>query len=353
MAALGVATTRSLAAVRTGDMIFRETAEPGAVLTRVAQSHIRVGTFQFFAGQQDSDAIRRLADHVIARHYPSASLSEQPYLALLRAVVERQAELVASWQAIGFIHGVMNTDNMSIVGETIDYGPCAFMDTYHPDTVYSSIDRRGRYAYANQPPITHWNLVGLAQALLPILDPDRNAAADEANEVLATFPDRFEHFHRIALQRKLGLGETREGDVALAGDLLSRMADNEADFTLTFRRLAAVVDPGSADADSPRSLFEDPQAFDDWAVGWRSRLDSEGRPHAETQRAMRASNPAYIPRNHLIEEVIRAAVDEDDFEPFSRIVAVLSSPYDEQRGSERFAEPPRPDQIVHATFCGT
>jgi uncharacterized protein YdiU (UPF0061 family) len=353
MAALGVATTRSLAAVTTGDSIMRETAVPGAVLTRVAQSHIRVGTFQFFAGRQDLEAIRTLADHVIARHYPSASQAEKPYLALLRAVIDRQAELIASWQTLGFIHGVMNTDNMSIVGETIDYGPCAFMDSYHPDTVYSSIDRMGRYAYKNQPAIAHWNLVGLAKALLPVLGTDQDAAVAQANEALQTFPERFEHFHHLGLQRKLGLGDSREGDVALAEDLMSRMADNKADFTLTFRRLAEAVDEDSRAGESVRSLFEKPQAFDDWAVAWKRRLDSEGRSRAEVRKNMRAASPAFIPRNHLIEEVIQAAVDGGDFEPFERIVEVLASPYDEQPENERYASPPRPDQIVHETFCGT
>jgi uncharacterized protein YdiU (UPF0061 family) len=353
MAALGVATTRSLAVVTTGDSIMRETAVPGAILTRVALSHVRVGTFQFFAGRQDVEAIRALADHVIARHYPSESDSENPYIALLRAVIDRQAELVASWQAIGFIHGVMNTDNVSIAGETIDYGPCAFMDAYHPDTVFSSIDRMGRYAYKNQPSIAHWNLVGLAEALLPILGADQDAAIEAANEALQAFPGRFEYFYRLRLQRKLGLGDVREGDAALAGDLLNRMAENKADFTLSFRRLCEAVDEDARGGESVRSLFENPQAFDDWAVGWRRRLVGGGRSPAEVRNEMRAANPAFIPRNHLVEEVIRAGIDAGDFEPFARIVEVLGSPYDEQPGNERYAAPPTPDQIVRETFCGT
>ncbi|MGB8330728.1 MAG: YdiU family protein, partial [Polyangiales bacterium] len=242
MAALGIPTTRSLAAVATGEQIIRETHLPGAVLTRVAQSHIRVGTFQFFAGRRDEDALRVLADHVIARHYPEASRADNPILALLGAVMERQAELIARWQLVGFIHGVMNTDNMSIAGETIDYGPCAFMDGYHPDTVYSSIDHRGRYAFGNQPSIAHWNLAGLANALLPLIADDPHAAVALATEVIQTFPGRFEHYYRAGLQRKLGLTEAREGDVPLARDLLIRMAENAADFTLTFRRLCDAVD---------------------------------------------------------------------------------------------------------------
>ena len=353
MAALGIATTRSLAAVATGDTIMREAPVPSAVLTRVARSHVRVGTFQFFWGHRDTDAIRTLADYVIERHYPAAAESANPTLALLAAVVDRQAELIASWQHVGFIHGVMNTDNMSIVGETIDYGPCAFMDTFHPETVYSSIDHMGRYAYQNQPAIAHWNLAGFARALLPILGADQDAAVAEANAVLQTFPDRFEHFHRAGFQRKLGLGDPRDGDDVLADDLLVRMAENKADFTLTFRRLCDEIDMASSGEQSARSLFANPEAFDEWAVRWRSRLAIEGRPTVEIRSEMSSVNPAYIPRNHMVEEVIRAAVDRNDFEPFDRIVEVLSSPYVEQPGRDRHAAPPRPEEVVHETFCGT
>jgi uncharacterized protein YdiU (UPF0061 family) len=353
MAALGIATTRSLAAVTTGEQIRRETDLPGAVLTRVAQSHIRVGTFQFFAGRGDQDAIRLLADHVIARHYPEASRADNPILALLGAVIERQAELVARWQLVGFIHGVMNTDNMSIAGETIDYGPCAFMDSYHPDTVYSSIDRMGRYAYGNQPSIAHWNLVGLANALLLLIADDQDAAVALATEVIQTFPERFEHFYRVGLQRKLGLVEAREGDAALAHDLLTRMAENGADFTLTFRRLGDVVDQRSQDNEWVSGLFEDPAAFDEWAVRWRHRLASEGRSSAESRSGMQSVSPAFIPRNHWVEEVIKAAVEEGDLEPFEQLLEVLASPYHDQPSLERYAAPPRTDQIVRETFCGT
>jgi uncharacterized protein YdiU (UPF0061 family) len=353
MAHLGIATTRSLAAVTTGEQIVRDTTLPGAVLTRVAQSHIRVGTFQFFAARRDVEAIRVLADHVIARHYPAASEADQPYLALLGAVIDRQAELIAGWQWVGFIHGVMNTDNMSISGETIDYGPCAFMDSYDPGTVYSSIDRMGRYAYANQPSIAQWNLGGFAQALLPLLSDDEDAAVALATDVLETFADRFEDFYRARLRRKLGLGEARDDDAALAEDLLTRMADNRADSTLTFRRLCDVLEEGSGAQERVSELFQDPAAFDDWAVRWRKRLASEGGAHAERRRDMRSVNPAFIPRNHLVEEVIKAAVEEGDFAPFQQLGDVLASPYDDQLGRERYTAPPRPDQVVHQTFCGT
>ncbi len=356
MAALGIPTTRALAAVTTGEQIVREAPLPGAVLTRVARSHVRVGTFQLFASRGDVEGLRALADYVIARHYPEASGSDAPHLALLSGVIERQAALVARWQLCGFIHGVMNTDNTSIAGETIDYGPCAFMDAYHPDTVYSSIDHAGRYAYANQPRIAHWNLAGFAQALLPILGPDEKAAIEQASAALDAFPERFEHFHRAGLQRKLGLGETREGDAALADDLLARMADNEVDFTLCFRGLSELV--GSDTRADPsdervRSLFASPAAFDEWAVRWRARLALEERSPAACREDMQSVSPAFIPRNHLVEEAIEAAIYADDLAPFEELLDVLRKPYEDQPGRERHAAPPRPDQVVHQTFCGT
>jgi uncharacterized protein YdiU (UPF0061 family) len=353
MAALGIPTTRSLAAVTTGEQIVRESRLPSAVLTRIAQSHIRVGTFQFFAGRRDEDGLRALSDHVIERHYPEASRADNPILALLGAAIERQAQLVARWQLVGFIHGVMNTDNTSIAGETIDYGPCAFMDSYHPDTVYSSIDHRGRYAYGNQPSIAHWNLGGLANALLPLIADDLDAAVELATEVIGTFPSRFEHFYRAGLQRKLGLAELQDGDVALADDLLTRMSENAADFTLTFRRLSDVADQDPQSDEGVRSLFDDPSAFDGWAVCWRHRLAAEERSGEARRASMRSVNPAFIPRNHLVEEVIKAAVEDKDLEPFEQLLAVLASPYDDQPSRDRYAAPPRSDQIVQQTFCGT
>ncbi|MFW2389637.1 MAG: protein adenylyltransferase SelO [Polyangiales bacterium] len=353
MAALGVPTTRSLAAVTTGERILRETPLPGAVLTRVAESHIRVGTFQYFAGRQDVEGVRLLAEHVIARHYPEAAETDNPLLAMLDAVVGRQAELIARWQLLGFIHGVMNTDNSSIAGETIDYGPCAFMDQYHRDTVFSSIDRTGRYAYGNQPSIAFWNLRGLAEALLPAVAEDPKSAVAPATEVLRTFPDRFERAYRAGMNRKLGIGEPREGDEALAEDLLTRMADNRADFTLTFRGLSELGDePSEADA-SVSSLFEDPRSLDDWTMRWRQRLASESRSFSERRSEMRSVNPAFIPRNHRLEEVIQAASSEGDFSPFETLMEVLASPYEDQPARAEYAAPPRPDEVVRETFCGT
>lgn len=353
MAALGIPSTRSLAAVATGERIRRETYLPGAVLTRVAQSHIRVGTFQFFAGRRDEEGVRVLADHVIARHYPEAAESDNPVLALLGAVMERQAALIARWQLVGFIHGVMNTDNMSIAGETIDYGPCAFMDSYHPDTVYSSIDRRGRYAYGNQPSIAQWNLAGLANALLPLIADDQHAAVELATELIQSFSTRFAQHYQPGLLRKLGLASAQDGDLKLAQDLLQRMAENRADFTLTFRRLGALVDSTSKDDASVRGLFEDPAAFDEWLVRWRERIRAESRTPAEIRSDMRSVNPAFIPRNHGVEEAIEAAVERGDFEPFEELVEVLAYPYEDQPTRARYAAPPRPEQVVRETFCGT
>ena len=359
MHALGIPTTRSLAAVTTGERILRETPLPGAVLTRVAQSHIRVGTFQFFAGRRDVDAIGVLAEHVIARHYAEAADAENPVLAMFDAVVARQAELIARWQLVGFIHGVMNTDNTSIAGETIDYGPCAFMDDYHPDTVYSSIDRMGRYAYSNQPPIALWNLRGLANALLPAIaqfleDPENpEDAIAPATEVLQTFPDRFLRHYQEGMRAKIGLELSMEGDEELIQELLRRMADQHADFTLTFRRLGELDDAPSEADDAVGALFDEPLAFEDWAARWRRRLAAEPRPFIERRAAMHAVNPAFIPRNHRVEEVIRAATGQGDFSPLETLIEVLSKPYEDQPDRAEYARPPRPEEVVHQTFCGT
>jgi uncharacterized protein YdiU (UPF0061 family) len=353
MAALGIPTTRALAAVTTGEQVAREQLLPGAVLTRVAQSHVRVGTFQLFAARGDEEALRVLADHVIERHYPNASRSDRPYRALLDAVIARQAQLIARWQLVGFIHGVMNTDNMSIAGETIDYGPCAFMDTYHPETVYSSIDQMGRYAYLNQPHIAQWNLAAFAQSLLPLLSEDGDVAMSDAQQAINGLPGLFEADYVAGMRAKLGLAQERAGDAELAQDLLSCMAENKADFTLTFRRLCDVsaADPETDAAVS--ELFEDPAAFHSWAGQWRQRLDQEGVSDDMRQLAMREVNPAVIPRNHLVEEVIRAATESQDFAPLDQLMTVLASPYKDKPEYAYYRIPPRPEQVVRQTFCGT
>ncbi len=349
MAAMGIPTTRTLAAVTTGDPVFRETRLPGAVLARVAASHLRIGTFQYFAIRGDVEALRALTDYAIGRHYPERAGSGTPALALLDAVITAQAELVARWMMVGFIHGVMNTDNMTISGETIDYGPCAFMDDYDPATVLSSIDHYGRYAYANQPHIAIWNLARFAETLLPLIDEDHEKAVARAEEALAPFSGRFEAAFRAGIRRKLGLAADHDGDIALARDLLDTMARNSADFTLTFRALAGEAEgPGTA-----RRLFAEPLEFDVWAERWRARLSQEETDPQTRRRLMLSANPAYIPRNHRVEAAIRAATEDEDFGPFEELLTVLERPFEEQPGMDKYAEPPAPEERVTQTFCGT
>jgi len=352
MAALGIPTTRSLAVTVTGEHVMRETALPGAVLTRVASSHIRVGTFQYFAARGDTEGVKRLADHAIARHYPQAAEAERPYHTLLEGVITRQAELVARWLQVGFIHGVMNTDNTSISGETIDYGPCAFMDHYDPAAVFSSIDEQGRYAYANQPRIALWNLTRLAECLLPLFSDDKDKAIEQAQSVLAEFPAKFTAAYQSGLRQKIGLFTARDGDEALVQDLLDAMAKNKADFTLTFRGLSAAAEDAARDQDA-RTHFADPIAYDEWVARWRQRTAEEPQTPAERAGVMRAVNPAFIPRNHRIEAVIQAAVARDDYAPFEELIAVLAKPYEEQPAFADYANPPEPHQRVLQTFCGT
>ncbi|MCB8823303.1 protein adenylyltransferase SelO [Microvirga rosea] len=352
MAALGLPTTRALAAVLTGEAVIREMPLPGAVLTRVASSHIRVGTFQYFAARQDVEGLRLLADYVIGRHYPHAAESDHRYRAFLDQVIAAQAELIARWLHIGFIHGVMNTDNMSIAGETIDYGPCAFMDAYDPATVFSSIDRQGRYAYGNQPRIGLWNLTRLAETLLPLLSEDEERAVAEASEALEAFASKFEAAYHAGLRRKLGLLTEREEDPTLAGDLLKAMAENQADFTLIFRRLSDAA-AGPERDEAVRNLFINPLAYDAWATRWRERLSLEPQGGVRRQAAMQAVNPAFIPRNHQVEAVIQSAVEQGDFAPFEELLTVLSRPYEDQPTLAHYSEPPEPNQRVYRTFCGT
>ena len=351
MAALGVPTTRALAAALTGDWVRRETLLPGAVLTRVASSHIRIGTFQFFAARGDHEALRLLADHVIVRHYPACA-GDGRYLALLEAVIAAQAALVARWMTIGFIHGVMNTDNMSIAGETIDYGPCAFMDTYHPTTVFSSIDERGRYAYANQPPIARWDLTRFAETLLPLLAEDQDKAVAIAQEAIDRFDPQFQAHLIAGFRRKLGLASEDAEDVVLIRTLLDAMQQGEADFTLVFRRLSEAAGP-AGNADACRGLFANPSAFDVWQGRWRERLLREPAPAEARQAAMLRANPLYIPRNHQVEAVIEAAVERNDLAPFEALLEVLARPFEAQHGREVYARPPALHERVLATFCGT
>ena len=352
MHALGIPTTRALAAVATGEPVFREEALPGAVLTRVAASFVRVGTFQYFAARDDFEAVRRLADYVIDRHYPHAKAERSPYLALLRAAAGAQASLVARWMQVGFIHGVMNTDNMAVSGETIDYGPCAFVDAYDPAAVFSSIDRQGRYAYANQPHAALWNLARFAETLLPIIDADGDRAVALAGEALAVFSTRFADESQAGMRRKLGLAAHEDGDAALADDLLDAMHRNQADFTLTFRGLCEAAEGEAADP-VVRSSFANPRDYDQWAARWRTRLARDPLDPRSRAAAMRQVNPAVIPRNHRIEQVIEAAVERQDFDPFVRLSEVLSQPYRLDEGFESYADAPQPAERVRQTFCGT
>ncbi len=348
-AALGVPATRALAAVSTGEQVVRETLLPGAVFTRVAASHIRVGTFQFFAAQGDEEAVRTLADYVIDRHYPQARDADNAYLAMLTMVAERQAQLIARWLSIGFIHGVMNTDNMAISGETIDFGPCAFLDEYDPRKVFSSIDERGRYAYANQPGIGQWNIARFAECLLPLLDADEEKAIEAANGVLKAFGDTFQAAWLQAFRDKLGLAGEGEDDRVLVSDFLELMHQGEADFTLTFRTLSKIA--GGAAVDTLTDLFTAPLGLSDWITRWRARID-DGRNAAERQAAMEAVNPALIPRNHRIEEAIAAAI-YGDFSFFHRLVEAIAHPYSEDPETADLRLPPKPEERVTRTFCGT
>jgi len=350
---LDVPTTRALAAVSTGDTVARDRFLPGAVLARVASSHIRIGTFEYFAARRDTEALKILADHVIARHYPDAQTSDNPALALLEGVISRQARLIAQWQLLGFIHGVMNTDNMLICGETIDYGPCAFMDQFNPDQVFSSIDHGGRYAYRKQPAIAHWNLSCLAQSLLPILHDDQEQAVTLAQSAINAFPDAFLQAHTQGMARKLGLQVIAEQDTVLVEDLWQLMAEHNLDFTLSFRRLADLALSGGGGANNIGELFEFPNALQPWLERWRERVTLDSLSPADRQALMYSANPVFIPRNHLVEAAIAAATDRDDLSVFHQLVDTLENPHEYRAELALYATPPLPEQVVAQTFCGT
>ena len=351
MHALGMPTTRALAVVATGEQVVRDARLPGAVLARVGASHLRVGTFEYAATQGDPELVRRLADYAIARHHPAAGEAENPYLALFESVVGAQASLVARWMLVGFIHGVMNTDNMTISGETIDYGPCAFMDAYDPATVFSSIDHRGRYAYGNQPPVAQWNLARLAEALLPLLHAETEPAVAAATRVLQAFPGRYHEHWVHGMRAKLGLTDDgRREDEVLIDDLLALLHAQKVDFTSGFRALSSSVLGEAAPA---RSLFTDPSAFDAWSERWRARRSAQTADPRAVAEAMNRVNPVYIPRNHLVEEALAAAT-AGDLGPFRRLLGVLARPFDERPGLELYAAAaPEGFGGAYRTFCGT
>ena len=322
-------------------------------MTRIATSFVRVGTFQYFSAKGDLEAITKLADYVIEKYYPQSGEESHPYLALLEAVINRQAALIAQWMQFGFIHGVMNTDNMSIAGETIDYGPCAFMDEYAHDQVYSSIDRRGRYAYNNQPSIGLWNLSRLAESLLPLLAEDTDAAVEVAQEALKKYAGLYEGYWLDGMREKTGLTTCRDHDKKLIDELFELMAINRADFTLTFYYLSTLKVDSLAHDKNVRTLFNDPEQFDHWALKWRERVRKEIIDDETRQARMQAVNPVYIPRNHQIEAAIRAAEDHDDFSTFHNLHEVLQKPYELQPQKGAYMLPPEPDEVVQQTFCGT
>ena len=358
MQALGVPTTRALAAITTGEAVYRDRPLPGAVLVRVAASHLRVGTFQFFAARQDREKLQRLADYAIRRHDPDLVGQPDPYVGLLRRVAERQAALVAQWMGLGFIHGVMNTDNMTLSGETIDYGPCAFMEAHAPDTVFSSIDRDGRYAYANQPLIARWNLARLAEALLPLVDEDSDQAIARVSEVIDAFPAWYLSQWLAVFRRKLGLeaaGNDAE-DTVLIEDFLALLHAHGVDHTLAFRHLADAAEASEGQAPKLMALFAPPgrDALQAWLVRWRQRLPGSAQDVPALAVALRAVNPIYIPRNQRVEEALEAATERGDLQPFERLLALLKAPFVEQPGAEAFAQPASVEQQAgYRTFCGT
>jgi protein adenylyltransferase len=341
MHALGIPTSRALAVVATGEQVVRETMLPGAVLARVAASHVRVGTFQYAAASGDPALVRKLADYAIARHHPDAAEAQNPYLEFYRRVVDAQASLVARWMLVGFVHGVMNTDNMTICGETIDYGPCAFMDTFDPATVFSSIDHGGRYAYGNQPRIAQWNLARLGETLLPLIDENTDAAIEAATDAMSSFAQRYEDYWTTGMAAKLGLDAPNR---PLIQDLLALLHAQRVDFTQFFRALSSHLGGRPA-----RSLFTKPEAFDTWAERWQALLPPDR--HAVTA-AMNRVNPVYIPRNHRVEEALTAATD-GDIAPLRRLVEVVARPFLQRPGLERYAEPAPTSCGPHVTYCGT
>ena len=341
---LGIPTTRSLAVVTTGEAVMREGRLPGAILTRVASSHIRIGTFEFAAAQKDKTSVVAILDYTIQRHYPDLIGAENKAVALLQAVMEKQADLIVHWMRVGFIHGVMNTDNMTLSGESIDYGPCAFMDAYDPGTVFSSIDQRGRYAYANQPAITQWNLARLAETILSCMDDDFDTSVEIAERIINQFPDIYKEKWLSMMRAKLGLFGAQSSDEQLISDLLNWMNNNHADYTNTFRDLSS--------KDRPASKPYTHKSFEEWYARWQARLEQNYAPREDSVSLMNENNPAVIPRNHKVEEALEAAT-AGDVTPFHSLLDALSKPYTDVESLEPYQSPPEPSERVYQTFCGT
>ncbi|WP_244889013.1 protein adenylyltransferase SelO [Neobacillus drentensis] len=343
--ALGIPTTRSLAVVTTGEEVLRETALPGAILTRVASSHLRVGTFQYVAKWGTVEELRVLADYTLERHYHEVALDERRYLSLLQEVIKRQASLIAKWQLAGFIHGVMNTDNMTISGETIDYGPCAFMDTYDPETVFSSIDTQGRYAYGNQPYIAGWNLARFAETLLPLIHDNQEQAVQMAQDEISNFIELYQRNWLTGMRAKLGLFNEEKQDESLVEDLLKMMQTYKADYTNTFRALTFEKPEDTVLKDAPE--------FIQWYKQWQERLDRQQDSKDSSKKLMRNSNPAIIPRNHRVEEVLEAAVEQGDYSVLKRLLDILSRPYAHSEEQSEYSTLPAQTGQPYRTFCGT
>ena len=351
MNALGIPSTRSLAAVTTGEKVFREVILPGGILTRIAKSHIRVGTFEYFATQKNTENLKTLADYTIKRHFLSLKDVANPYLSLLEIVSERQIELISKWMGVGFIHGVMNTDNTSIVGETIDYGPCAFMDEYNPSTVFSSIDAHGRYAFGNQPLIAQWNMACFANSLLGLIDKDTEKATSKAQKVINNFPNKMSEAVMSVMCKKIGLDSTKTNSQEALTKLLRIMLDNKSDYTLTFRYLSEII-KGKRDSSFKQQFLEHNQ-ISNWLKEWKELIKDQDLAKKEIVLSMESSNPVFIPRNHLVERAIEAAVENNDFSEMKTLLTILSNPYEEQSKYGEYMKPPKPLEVVHQTFCGT
>ncbi|MAV88590.1 MAG: hypothetical protein CMM67_10120 [Rhodospirillaceae bacterium] len=352
MNALGVSTTRSLVAVLTGESVIRETSEPGAILTRIASCHVRVGTFQYYLAKNDINSIKLLADYAINRLYPDLRKTKNPYLELLKQICHRQACLIASWMNVGFIHGVMNTDNMAISGETIDYGPCAFLDNYNSDAVFSSIDSAGRYSFGNQAKIAQWNLARLAECFLPLLDPDEKKAIALAMDVIEAFYKIYNDSYLGVMRQKFGFLSNNLKDKSIIDEFLDLMQRYGVDYTLTMRKLCGVVTELS-DITEISTMFSKSIEFDDWIRRWRNRLRLETVNSNEITQAMMNVNPIFIPRNHLIEKVIQSAVNDHEFQLFHDLLSVLVNPYKDNENFQSFKSPPKANEIVNQTYCGT
>ena len=352
MHALGIPTTRALAAIITGEDVYREKLLPGAVLARTASSHIRVGTFQYFAAQGDYDKVKQLADYTINRHFPSLKNSKKPYLELLHCVCDKQAILLAKWMQVGFVHGVMNTDNMTISGETIDYGPCAFIDVYDPKAVFSSIDHQGRYAYENQMPMAQWNLARLAETLLPLIDEDADESVKLATVAIQEFADKYRQHWIAGMCKKMGLSVVQEGDYELISQLLTIMQVGRCDYTSSFRALSDAIDDGEGVKEF-KALFNNASDVDRWMQAWQRRAKEEPLTSKARVDLMNSVNPLYIPRNHIIEAVLKAAESQADYEPFERLMHVLAKPFVKQSDAEDYTKPAPNEFGAYKTFCGT